>query len=212
MNSPIKNHPHHPRDPVFLVDDDESFRKSTARLLRLSGFTIVEFATAGEFLIAFSHDMKGCLVLDICMPGPDGMELLHHLKRRDVCLPVIFLTGHGDVPTAVEAMRRGAFDFLTKPVEKESLIEAVEKALSQNSDDRVEASDAGRLKERFQTLTPSEKDVYRMVVDGLPNKAIAGEMGNAERTVKLHRSNLSRKMGAQCVADLVRFYCEADLS
>jgi FixJ family two-component response regulator len=196
---------------VFLVDDDASFRKSTARLLALSGFAVQEFASVGEFLIGFPRESKGCLLLDIRMPGSDGMDLLKHLRSQGVELPVVFLTGHGDVPTAVRAMREGAFDLLTKPVEKETLINALENALSHGLEGRRSEALSGKLKERFETLSPFEKEIYRMVVEGLPNKAIAARMGNAERTVKLHRSNLSQKMGAQCVADLVRFHFEGDL-
>ena len=198
-------------DIVFLVDDDNSFRQSTARLLRMSGFEVRDFASVGEFFIGFSSKAKGCLLLDIQMPGPDGMELLDHLRKEKIGLPVVFLTGHGDIPTAVDAVRRGALDLLTKPVEKRKLIEAIRKALGEGREKRVIHEDSEKLRESFRSLTVTEKEIYRMVVEGLPNKAIAAKLGNAERTVKLHRSNLSRKMGAQCVADLVRFYFEADL-
>ncbi len=200
-----------PLGPVYLVDDDESFRRSISRLLSLSGFTVRDFASVGEFMMGFSRSSIGCLLLDLRMPGPDGMELLEHLGREGEGPPVVFLTGHGDVTTAVSAMRTGAFDFLTKPVEKQRLLDVVQRALVQSQNNLAAAEKRRDLRERFQTLTPTEKDVYRLVVEGLPNKAIAERIGNAERTVKLHRSNLSRKLGAQCVADLVRFHYEADL-
>jgi FixJ family two-component response regulator len=145
------------------------------------------------------------------MPGPNGMELFDKLRVEEPHLPIIFLTGHGDVSIAVEAMRRGAFDFLTKPVEKKRLLEVVSRALQHEGDTREANSERAELRKRFETLTATEKQVFQLVVKGLPNKAIASEIGNAERTVKLHRSNLSRKLGAQCVADLVRFYYEAGL-
>lgn len=208
MNS---NPDNKPDETVFLVDDDESFRMSTARLLRVSGFHVREFSCVGDFLMGFSRESKGCLLLDIRMPGPDGMELLDHLQKEKMGPPVIFLTGHGDIPTAVSAMRRGAFDLLSKPVEKDRLLEAVRNALGHEVEKRQNQDRSNALKQKFQTLTQTEKEIYRMVVEGLPNKAIAAHFGNAERTVKLHRSNLSRKMGAQCVADLVRFHFEADL-
>ncbi len=196
---------------VYLVDDDESFRKSTSRLLRLSQFPVRDFPSVGEFLLNFPRGSRGCLILDIRMPGPNGMELFKKLRVEEPHLPIVFLTGHGDVSIAVGAMRRGAFDFLTKPVEKKRLLEIVSNALQHEEDTRKANSDRVGLRERFETLTATEKRVFHLVVEGLPNKAIASEIGNAERTVKLHRSNLSRKLGAQCVADLVRFYYEAGL-
>ncbi|MBC2601565.1 response regulator transcription factor [Puniceicoccus vermicola] len=197
--------------PVYLVDDDESFRKSVARLLSLSKFKVYDFASVGDFLLKFSRSAEGCLLLDIKMPGPDGMELLDYLRKEEVGPPVVFLTGHGDVPTAVEAMRKGAFDILSKPVEKERLIEVIRNALIHGEESIRKEKDRKRLKELFATLTPTEKKIYQMIIEGLPNKAIASRIGNAERTVKLHRSNLSRKLNAQCVADLVRFHFEAGL-
>jgi len=196
---------------IHLVDDDESFRKSIARLLRLSDFEVREFASVGEFLVQFSSGQAGCVLLDIRMPGPDGMELFEHLRREKSGLPVIFLTGHGDVPTAVSAIQRGAFDFLTKPIEKKRLLEAVGKALTQSESSRVDDQRRAELRQRFERLTPTERKILKLVIEGLPNKAIANQIGNAERTVKLHRSNLSQKIGANCTADLVRFYFEAGL-
>lgn len=200
-----------PPGSVFLVDDDDSFRRSIARLLDLAGFPVRTFPSVGDFLVAHPKEECGCLLLDMRMPGPDGMELLEHFHREQTGPPVVFLTGHGEVPSAVEAMRKGAFDFLTKPVEKETLVETVRKALRHAEEARSNARERTRLRERFSTLSPTERTIFRLVVDGLPNKAIADETGLAERTVKLHRSNLSRKLGAQCVADLVRFRFEADL-
>ncbi|MGE9289589.1 MAG: response regulator transcription factor [Puniceicoccales bacterium] len=197
--------------PIYMVDDDESFRKSISRLLSLSGFEVRDFSSVGDFLLAFPRSSAGCLLLDIKMPGPDGMELLDYLRKEKVGPPVVFLTGHGDVPTAVEVMRKGAFDILTKPVEKAQLLRAIQSALMHGAE--LDRADQGRrkLRELYDTLTVTEKEVYQLVVQGLPNKAVAERIGNAERTVKLHRSNLSRKLGAQCVADLVRFYFEAGL-
>jgi len=196
---------------VYLVDDDDSFRKSIARLLRLSEFETQDYASVGDFLVHFSPNMGGCILLDIRMPGPDGIELFEHLRREKVDLPVIFLTGHGDVPTAVTAIQRGAFDFLTKPVEKKRLLEVVSKALAHAESSWNETERRADLQKRFQQLTPTEKTILKLVVEGLPNKAIADEVGNAERTVKLHRSSLSKKLGANCTADLVRFHFEAGL-
>lgn len=196
---------------IYLVDDDESFRKSIARLLRLSEFEVHDYASAGEFLVQYSRSAKGCILLDICMPGPDGMELFAHLQREKVGLPVVFLTGHGDVSTAVSAIQKGAFDFLTKPVEKNRLLEVVGKALAYSESSLDDAKRRADLQERYQELTPIEKMVLKLVVEGYPNKAIADRLGNAERTVKLHRSSLSKKLGASCTADLVRFHFEAAL-
>lgn len=196
---------------VYLVDDDESFRKSIARLLRLSEFDTRDFASVGDFLIQFSPSKLGCILLDIRMPGPDGMELFEHLRRENIGLPVIFLTGHGDVPTAVSAIQRGAFDFLTKPVEKKRLLEAVGNALAHSESSGKAFAQRAELQKRFQQLTPTERTILKLVVEGLPNKAIADQVGNAERTVKLHRASLSKKLGANCTADLVRFHFEAGL-
>tara|TARA_R100000027_G_scaffold23393_1_gene16948 strand:- start:7592 stop:8221 length:630 start_codon:yes stop_codon:yes gene_type:complete len=196
---------------IYIVDDDDSFRRSFARLLRLSDFEVRDYASAGEFLIQFSRAEKGCVLLDIRMPEPDGMELFKHLQREQVGLPVIFLTGHGDVSTAVSAIQQGAFDFLTKPVEKSHLLEVVGKAMAYSASSLVEASRQADLRKRFEQLTTTERTVLKLVVEGFPNKAIADEIGNAERTVKLHRSSLSKKLGASCTADLVRFHFEAGL-
>jgi FixJ family two-component response regulator len=196
------------RGTVFIVDDDDFFRRSIARLLSLAGFQVHEFASAGDFLVKYSSRSLGCLLLDIRMPGPDGLELFEHLHREAGGLPVVFLTGHAQVPVAVDTMKKGAFDFLTKPVEKDQLIQVVEAAVQAGERNREKEGHLAVLKARFATLTPTEKKILHLVVEGLPNKAIAEEIGNAERTVKLHRSNLSQKLGAQCVADLVRIYYE----
>ncbi|MGZ0657226.1 response regulator transcription factor [Coraliomargarita sp. W4R53] len=192
------------------MDDDEFFRRSIARLLKMAGFEIHEFASAGDFLVKCSSRSSGCLLLDIRMPGPDGLELFEHLHREGGGLPVVFLTGHGQVSMAVDTIKRGAFDFLTKPVEKDQLIQVVEAAVHEGELRKQKEGRLAELKMRFETLTLTEKKILNLVVEGLPNKAIADQMGNAERTVKLHRSNLSQKLGAQCVADLVRFYYEGE--
>ena len=196
------------RGTVYIVDDDEFFRRSIARLLKMAGFQVHEFASAGDFLVKCSSRSCGCLLLDIRMPGPDGLELFEHLRREAGGLPVVFLTGHGQVPVAVNTIKRGAFDFLTKPVEKDQLIQVVQAAVHKGELRKQKEGRSAELKARFETLTLTEKKILNLVVEGLPNKAIADEIGNAERTVKLHRSNLSQKLGAQCVADLVRFYYE----
>ncbi|MDQ8193925.1 response regulator [Coraliomargarita sp. SDUM461004] len=198
------------RGTVFIVDDDEFFRRSISRLLKLASFEVYDFASAGDFLVKFSSHSSGCILLDIRMPGPDGLELFEHLQREGGGVPVVFLTGHAQVPVVVDTIKRGAFDFLTKPVEKDQLIKVVEAAIQKGELSRQKQGHAAELRARFKMLTQTEKKILHMVVAGLPNKAIADRIGNAERTVKLHRSNLSQKLGAQCVADLVRFYYEGD--
>jgi len=196
---------------VYLVDDDSSFRKSTARLLDYSGYRVRDFGSVGEFLVGFDKYSSGCLILDIAMPDTDGLELFDYLRKEGVGLPVVFLSGHGTISTAVETVKDGAFDFLTKPVEKDRLLEVIVKALD------FDAKNVGRnmrrreLRASYASLTPMEKKILQLIVEGAPNKAIAEELGNAERTVKLHRANLSTKVGASCTADLVRFYFEAEL-
>lgn len=211
MENVTKAAPRKEQPTVFIVDDDDAFRRSLSRLLGLADFAVESFSSVGDYLMAARKERCGCLLLDMRMPGPDGMELLEHFGREKTGPPVILLTGHGDVPTAVEAMRKGAFDFLTKPVEKNTVVEAIRKAVhfneqKEDSDRRIRA-----LRERFSLLTPKEKEIFRMVVDGLPNKAIADRAGCAERTVKLHRAHLSRKLGAGCLAELIRFHFEAGL-
>lgn len=193
----------HPQ-AVYLVDDDESLRRAVTRMLNSAGHEVRSFASAAEFLLAREGELRGCLVLDVRMPGgPSGLELQAGLARQSGALPVIFLTGHGDIPMSVRAIKAGAFDFLTKPVHRETLLGAVDSALALEEVTWRQAEHHRTLEARLATLTPCELRVYRRVVEGQPNKQIAAELGSAERTVKAHRARVMIKMEAQSLAELV---------
>ena len=189
---------------VYLVDDDESLRQAVSRLLQAAGFPVRAYASAAEFMLDREDSPRGCLLLDVRMPGgPGGLELHRSLVRQGFSLPVIFLTGHGDIPMSVMAIKNGAFDFLIKPIKKDILVASVSTALAEEA---AAWESAGRLRElarRQKTLTPSELETYQRVIAGLPNKQIADELGCSERTVKAHRASVMSKMGAVSLAELV---------
>jgi FixJ family two-component response regulator len=189
---------------VHLVDDDDSLRKAVTRLLRAAGYDVRAYASAGEFALASrENNRRGCVLLDVRMPGPSGLDLQEALAREEEPLPVIFLSGYGDVPTTVRAMKAGAVDFLTKPIKRDVLLSAVRMALA--CDLRVHTSHEQRrdLRMRFTKLTPRERNVFELVVAGRLNKQIAAELGMAERTVKAHRAQVMAKMQATSLAELV---------
>jgi FixJ family two-component response regulator len=188
---------------VYVVDDDASFRKSVSRLLRTAGFEVEALASAKEFLEHPIVDRPSCLVLDVRMPGPSGMDLQSALQEAGRDIPIVFMTGHGDVSTSVRAMKGGAVDFLEKPFRAAELLACVERGLARNRQSRVERAEQAALERRFATLTPRERDVLRLVVTGLLNKQIAGELGIAEKTVKIHRGHVMQKMDAGSVVELV---------
>jgi FixJ family two-component response regulator len=196
---------HSPLATIFVVDDDASFLVAVSRLLRAGGYAVQTFSSSAEFLKRPLTDSRGCVVVDLRMPGPSGMELQAALEGADNPLPVIFLTGHGDISTSVRAMRRGAVDFLTKPVKKEALFDAVRRALALDASGRAQRERVGALRERYQALTPREREVLAHVVAGQLNKQIAGDLGTCERTIKAHRAAIMDKLGVESVADLVRF-------
>jgi FixJ family two-component response regulator len=190
-------------DPtVFVVDDDASFLGAVARMLRGSGFAVKTFASAAEFLARPEPEVPGCVLADLQMPGLSGLELQEALAKAGSSLPVIFLSGHGDIPTTVQAMRRGAEDFLTKRVPKEELLDAVKRALARNARDRAERARLEVLRARFALLTPREREVLAHVLTGQLNKQIAGDLGIDERSVKRHRTSLMIKLQVQSVAEL----------
>lgn len=190
---------------VHIVDDDTSFRRALCRLLQADGFTVREYTSAGEFLISSPEHHNGCVLLDVRMPGPSGLELQDALRQRGIRLPIIFLSGHGDIPMSVRAMKAGALDFLTKPVKRPDLLKAVRAAIDHDASDRQHREQIRSCQERYATLTPREREVFHLVVVGLLNKQIASELGTSQRTVKAHRSQVMRKMHANSVAELVRF-------
>ena len=189
---------------VHVVDDDNSVRTGVVRLLKAAGYEARGYSSAGEFLLNRSEENgPGCVVLDVRMPGPSGLELQDALARLEVPLPIVFLTGHGDIPMSVRAMKAGAIDFLTKPVSREALLGAVKNALARGAATRAARALAQTLRTRYETLTPREREVFAGVVAGKLNKAIAYELGTAERTIKAHRAQVMEKMQVASVAELV---------
>ena len=189
---------------VFVVDDDASVRRALARSLQAAGLNVKTFASAREFVDQAPPEGPGCLVLDVRMPGLSGLDLQAELNSRNVQTPIIFITGHGNIPATVKAMKGGAVDFLPKPFNAKDLLRIIQEAIKK--DERLQASRAQdiEVQRRIRTLTPREHEVLDLVVKGLLNKQIAAELGAAERTVKVHRGRVMQKMQVQSVADLVR--------
>jgi FixJ family two-component response regulator len=187
---------------IHIVDDDESLRAAFSRLLQAAGYGVRTYGSAGEFLLGPPGDTPGCILLDLRMPGPSGLELQEALTRYRIDLPVVFLTGHGDLPTGVRAMKAGAVDFLTKPVERDTLLSAVARALEVDAGRRVARRAAGELQRRYARLTKREREVFELIVAGKLNKQIADVLGIAERTVKAQRSQVMEKLGASNAAEL----------
>jgi FixJ family two-component response regulator len=192
-------------DPkVFIVDDDAAVRRSIRMLIRTIGIEAEAFASAKEFLDAYDPRQPGCLVLDVRMPGMSGLELQEKLRDMDANLPIIFVTAHGDVPMAVNAMRSGAVDFIQKPFRDQELIDRVQQALEQDARSRAALAGKEEIQRRVSTLTPREREVMDMVVGGKANKVIAANLGLSERTVEIHRSRVMKKMEAESLPQLVQ--------
>jgi len=189
---------------VFLVDDDEAVRDSLGLLMKSVGLTSRSFASAGEFLAEYDPDSPGCLVLDIRMPGMSGMELQQKLIEMRAILPIIFITGHGDIPMAVEAMQRGAVDFIPKPFRDHELLDRINKALEDDRKNRDALVEREEVEKRIAKLTPREKQVLDLVVQGKANKVIAGDLAVSQRTVEIHRARVMEKMQSRSLAHLVR--------
>jgi FixJ family two-component response regulator len=189
---------------VFVVDDDRSVRESLRRLFTSVGMTVEVFPTAQAFLNATRRDAPGCLVLDVRLPGLSGLDLQRELANTNATLPIVFLTGHGDIPMSVRAMKAGAVEFLTKPFRPQDLLDAIGQAIERDRTARTQRQELAELRRRYDTLTPRERDVMAGVVAGLLNKQIAAELGSAEATVKEQRGQVMQKMQAGSVADLVR--------
>ncbi len=194
---------------IFVVDDDAAFLTSVERLLRASGYAVACFASAGEFLAQRAPCAAGCVVADLDMPGMDGLALQTALAESDAPLPVVFLTGRGDIPTSVRAMRSGAEDFLTKTAPKEALLAAIERALARDARERGDRERRQELRARFERLTPREREVLAQVLRGRLNKQIAADLGIDERSVKRHRTSLMAKIEVRSVAELARLAAEA---
>jgi FixJ family two-component response regulator len=196
---------------VFVIDDDASVRKGVARLLRIAGFVAETFTSAHEFLEHFPSDVRGCLVLDLAMPGLDGLQLQQALAERGSMLPIVFLTGRGDIPSSVRAMKQGAVDFLTKPVSKQDLLDAVRRAIERCAALRETWQQVADVEERVATLTPREREVLTHLLSGKLNKQIAADLGTVEYTIKVHRARVMRKMQAPTLAALIRLAERAGL-
>jgi len=193
-----------PSPRVYVVDDDASVRKALGRLLRAAGFQVETFASAQEFLRHPRAEGPACLVLDVQLPGLDGLSLQRSLGEANVALPIVFITGHGDIPMSVRAMRAGAVDFLPKPFEDHQLLTAVRLAIEQDARSRSGRAEASALQQRVESLTAREREVLALVASGLLNKQVGHRLGIGEKTVKVHRARVMRKMGAGSLAELVR--------
>lgn len=195
---------------VFVVDDDESVRNSLKFLLRSANLDSCGFESAQQFLGAYDSTQPGCLVLDVRMPGMSGLELQQELNLRGAIIPVIFITGHGDVPMAVEAMQHGAHDFLQKPFKDEVLIERVRQAVAKNAKARAALEQHASIHMRLRSLTARERQVLALLIHGKPNKVIAHELGLSQRTVEIHRARVMEKSGASSLAELVRMVIDVE--
>lgn len=189
---------------VFVVDDDPSVRRSIKRLVESVGLRVELFASAPEFMSSNLPEVASCLVLDIRLPGISGLDFQRQLAEASIHIPIIFITGHGDIPMSVRAMKAGAVEFLTKPFRDQDLLDAIQLALERDRARRQQEAELAALRERFESLSPREREVVGMVVSGMLNKQIAAQIGTAENTVKVHRSRAMEKMQANSLAELVK--------
>ncbi|MDQ1389145.1 MAG: hypothetical protein QOF56_2599 [Acidobacteriaceae bacterium] len=196
---------------VFVVDDDPSVRRAIQRLVESVGLHVELFGSATEFMNSSHPDVASCLVLDIRLPGISGLDFQRELLKTKQEIPTIFITAHGDIQMTVRAMKAGAVEFLTKPFRDQDLLDAIQIALERDRSRRQREVEINRVRERFESLTPREREVFPLVVSGLPNKQVASEIGATEATVKVHRSQLMRKMGADSLPELVRMAQKIDI-
>ena len=193
---------------VHVVEDDEDVRVATARLLTMAGYTVQTYGSASEFLERMPTASPGCVVLDVRLPGPSGLELQETLAKTADVLPIIFVTGHGDIPMSVRAIKGGAVDFLAKPVPKDVLLSAVAQAMAREAEGRAAREHVRALQARYERLTPREREVLAHLISGQLNKQIAFDLGTAERTIKAHRHSIMQKLEAQSLADLIHMASE----
>jgi len=191
---------------IYIVDDDDGMRRALTVLMTTVGYQAVAFARPADFLAKYDQNHPGCLVLDVRMPEMSGLEVQQQLNRAGSMLPVILVTGHGDIPMAVQAMKDGAFDFLQKPFRDQELLDRINAALKQDAENRAMVERHADVRRRLDSLTPREREVMALVVDGRANKVIAVDLGLSERTVEIHRANVMEKMGARSVAHLVKMH------
>ena len=201
---------HDPQQLIYVIDDDEAVRDSMGMLLESADLPYRCFASADRFFAEHDGSQRGCLVLDIRMPGMTGIELQQKLTQMGSSLPIIFITGHGDVPMAVEAMRRGALDFLRKPVNEENFLERITYALDQESGHWHQKLDRDQAQQCIESLTEREHEVFLLVAEGLANKLVASELGISERTVEVHRAQVMKKLAARTLAQLVRIHLQSE--
>ena len=192
---------------VFIIDDDPSARRGLTRLVRAAGMNVESFGSARDFLASERRDGPGCIVLDVSMPEMTGPELQEELCQDDYCMPIIFLSAYGDVPTAAQTLKKGAVDFLTKPVDRDNLLMAIRLSLDRDAENRAQLTERDSINERIKRLTSREREVMTWVITGMMNKQIASEMGISEETVKIHRGRVIQKLEVDSVARLVRI-CE----
>jgi FixJ family two-component response regulator len=196
---------------VYIVEDDASFRKSMERLIRVAGYEVEAFGTANEFLTSADIRYPGCLLLDVQLPDTDGLTLQQTLNEKCSILPIVFMTGHGNIPMGIKAIKSGAVDFLVKPFKPDELLTAVREALERSANDAAEALEKDSVNALIKTLTPREKEVLRYVIAGKLNKQTAFELGTCEKTIKVHRSRIMKKTKVSSVAELVRLAQKMDI-
>jgi FixJ family two-component response regulator len=193
-----------PNSTVFIIDDDASIRKSLSRLLRSADYSVETFPSAEEFLRREHFDGVGCILLDVKMPGLSGMDLQEELSKADYHMPIIFITGHGNIPLSVQAMKKGAVDFLTKPFNDKELLQAIKKAIEKDAHARAKYDESLDIRRRIELLTPRENEILPYIITGMLNKQIASKLGITEKTVKVHRGHIMEKLDVNSVAELVR--------
>lgn len=191
---------------IYIVDDDDGMRRALSTLMSTVGYPVVAFARPNEFLTKYDPDQRGCVVLDVRMPEMSGLEVQQQLNKSGAMTPVILITGHGDIPMAVQAMKDGAFDFLQKPFRDQDLLDRIHGALKLDAENRASVEKHADVKRREESLTPREREVMALVVDGHANKVVAIDLGLSERTVEIHRGNVMEKMSARSVAHLVKMH------